>query len=98
MFYKDGGEYDIKGSWNITDLLNSNENQGDKSNQAAAQNINKFIRKNSQEKADVIRDSLDNEIANRILADLHYEGAFKSKKISANNNPVLKPKLPPTNL
>ena len=75
MFYKDG-DYDIKSSWNITDLLKQNENQGDKSNQAA-QNLNKFKRNSSQEKADVIPDSLDNEIANRILQDLASEGGLK---------------------
>ena len=76
MFSKEG-EYDIRGSWNIQDLL-KNENNENESNNKVAKNFEKFKRSNSREKADIALDSLDNEIANRIIKDLHNEGAFKS--------------------
>jgi hypothetical protein len=76
MFYKEG-EFEIKQSWNIQDLLKGNENENDPTNKAA-KNLDKFKRSNSKEKAEVVPDSLDQEIANRIIRDLHRDGAFKS--------------------
>jgi hypothetical protein len=83
MFYKEG-EYNINQSWNITDLLKEKNNNENENQNVVSKNLDKFKRNNSKEKPDVTPDILDNEIAKRIICDLQYEGAFKSKLPSSS--------------
>ena len=93
MFNKDG-EFNIQNSWQINDLLKENTNQNE-SQDLASKNLQKFKRSNSREKAEVTPDSLDDEIAKRIMNHLYFEGAFKSKTfhLSDFKNPLPTPFL-----
>jgi len=91
MFYKDG-DFSIQQSWKIQDLLKNKDSANEQHDQVS-KNIDKSKRRHSKEEADLVHDSIDNEIANRIIRDLHNEGGFKK-----NPNPILVPKLPQTNI
>lgn len=77
MFYKEGN-FNIDESWKITDLLKEKNNNENDNQNVVSKNLDKFKRKDSKEK-DITKDSIDQELAKRLICDLQYEGAFKSK-------------------